>query len=97
MKRTLDIGGHWRRRSEGMQSVARGSETNIRNGPRYPHVKVHMTRADSGFCSTVVAVQTAMRRAGVPMYELSNFYEDAAYADGDNLLRTCLRWVDVDV
>jgi hypothetical protein len=37
-----------------------------------------------------------MRRAGVPLQELSNFYADAAEENEDNLLPTCLRWVDVD-
>ena len=50
----------------------------------------------AGFLETVAAVQAAMRRAGVPLQELSSFYADAAEEDEDNLLATCLRWVDVD-
>jgi len=38
-----------------------------------------------------------MRQAGIPLQELSNFCAEAADAQDDNLLRTCLRWVDVDV
>jgi hypothetical protein len=38
-----------------------------------------------------------MRRAGVPLQELSDFYADVAEGDEDNLLRTCLRWMDVDL
>ena len=38
-----------------------------------------------------------MRRAGMPVHELSNFCAEAADAEEDNLLQTCMRWVDVDV
>jgi hypothetical protein len=50
-----------------------------------------------GFQPTVTAVQAAMRQAGIPLQELSTFYEDAADGDENNLLRTCLRWVEVDI
>jgi hypothetical protein len=69
---------------------------NIGNGPKYPFVKVQVS-GSGGFQPTVVAVQAAMIRAGIPEQELSNFYEEAAEGDEDNLLRTCLSWVDVDV
>ena len=59
-------------------------------------VKVQVTGPHAGFLSTVAAVQAAMRRAGVPLQELSNFYADAAEGNEDNLVPTCRRWVDVD-
>ena len=77
--------------------MAKGNTINIENGPKYPRVKVQLRGPYGGFFPTVVAVQAAMRRAGVPLQELSNFYQDATAGDEDNLLRTCLRWVDVEV
>ena len=50
-----------------------------------------------GFHPPFGAVQPAMRQAGIPLQELSAFYEDAADGDEDNLLWTCQRWVDIDV
>jgi hypothetical protein len=50
-----------------------------------------------GFYPTVAVVRAAMRRAGILLQDLSNFCAEAADAREDNLLRTCLRWVDVDV
>jgi hypothetical protein len=58
--------------------------------PKYPLVKVAMMSVGGGFHPTIAVVQTAMRQAGIPLHELSAFYEDAA-GGGDNLLRTCQR------
>jgi hypothetical protein len=77
--------------------MAQGNAINIENGPKYPRVKVQLMGPHGGFFPTVAAVQAAMRRAGVPLQDLSNFFQDATAGDEDNLLRTCLRWVDVDV
>jgi hypothetical protein len=76
--------------------MAKGNAISIDKGPKYPRVKVQLTGPHSGFYPTVAAVQAAMRRAGLPLQELSNFCEDAAESKDDNLLRTCLRWVEVD-
>ena len=56
-----------------------------------------MIGAYGGFHPTVTAVQAAMRQAGIPLRELSTFYEEAADGDEDNLLRTCQRWVAIDL
>jgi precorrin-6B methylase 1 len=79
-----------------MQQMAHGNAISIDNRPRYSRVKVQVTGPHAGFLSTVSSVQAAMRRAGVPLQELSNFYADAVEENEDNLLPTCLRWVDVD-
>jgi hypothetical protein len=77
--------------------MARSKAINIRSGPKYPQVKVQIVGAYGGFYPTVAAVQAAMRQAGIPLEELSNFCAEAAETQEDNLLRICLRWVDVDV
>jgi hypothetical protein len=79
-----------------MKQMANGNAISMNNGPKYSRVKVQVTGPHAGFLSTVAVVQTSMRRAGVPLQELSNFYADAAEESEDNLLPTCLRWVNVD-
>jgi hypothetical protein len=77
--------------------MTKGNAILIDHGPKCPFVKVQIVSAYGGLHPTVIAVQAAMRQAGIPLQELSTFYEDAADGDEDNLLRTCQRWVDVDV
>ena len=77
--------------------MAKVNAITIQNGPKYPRVKVQMITTYGGFHPTVGAVQAAMRQAGISLQELSAVYEDAADGDEDNLLRTCQRWVDIDV
>ena len=79
------------------RTMTNGNVIDIASGPKYPMVKVQLVGPYAGFTPTVTAVQSAMRRAGVPDMELSNFYQDATTADEGQLLRTCLRWVDVEV
>jgi hypothetical protein len=69
-----------------MQQVENPQLFNSGNGPKYPFVKVQVS-GSGGFQPTVAAVQAAMTRAGIPEPELSNFYEEAAEGDEDNLLR----------
>jgi hypothetical protein len=65
--------------------------------PKYPHVKVRIFTFSQGhpFPETVAEVQHAMRKAGVPEHELSNFYEEVADDDDENLLGDCMRWVNI--
>jgi len=63
--------------------------------PKYPQVKVlYNFYRGKPFPETVTEVQDAMRKAGVPEPELSNFYEEVA-DDDENLLGDCMRWVNV--
>jgi hypothetical protein len=78
-------------------AMASSRTLKVSYGPKYPCVKVHVVAAYGGFYPTVAIVQAAMRRAGIPVHELSNFCAEAMEAEEDNLLQTCLRWVDVDV
>ena len=76
--------------------MAKRNAVTVEDRPKYPLVKVAMMSVCGGFHPTVAAVQTAMRQAGTPLHELSAFYENVA-GGGDNLLRSCQRWVDVDI
>jgi hypothetical protein len=73
-----------------------------RGQPKYPNVRINVAgpRQQTGdpncsFVATVAAVQNAMREADVPQQDLSNFYVEAA--ESDDLLQTCVRWVQVIV
>jgi hypothetical protein len=68
-----------------------------KNSPKYPQVKVRIYNLYQGetFPEIVVEVQDAMRKAGVSEPELSNFYEEVAEDDYDNLLSDCMRWVNI--
>jgi formyltetrahydrofolate synthetase len=77
--------------------MRKANRANIGSGPKYPQVKMQAMAVNDGFAPAVVAVQAAMRHAGIPRQELSNFYLDAAESGQDNLLRTCLEWVDVEL
>jgi hypothetical protein len=73
-----------------------------RGRPKYPHVRINVAGPGQptgdpgcGFIATVAAVQEAMREADVPRQDLSNFYVEAA--ENDDLLQTCMRWVQVVV
>lgn len=64
--------------------------------PRYPNVHVQLTGEDGNGMFIVGKVRRALRAHGVPAHEVSNFTEEAMSGDYDNLLATCLRWVDCD-
>jgi hypothetical protein len=80
-----------------MQPMVESNRINIHSGPKSPRVRIQMTGSYGGFYPTVAAVQAAMLRAGIPLQELSNFCADASESNDDNLLSTCMRWVDVDL
>jgi len=80
-----------------MRPMVIGSPKSLESGPKYPGVTVQVAGIYGGFHPTVAAVQEAMRLAGASLQDLSTFYEDAAEGDEDNLLRTCQRWVDINV
>jgi hypothetical protein len=77
--------------------MVNGNTISTQEQPKYPRIKVQMIRTWSGFHPTVAAVQLAMRLAGIPLQELSTFYAEAAEGSEDSLLRTCQRWVDVEL
>ena len=64
-------------------------------GPKHPDVVVQLSGQDGNAFAILGSVQNAMRRAGVPEEERSQFYAEATAGDYDALLRTCLRWVTV--
>jgi len=62
---------------------------------RYPSVNVDLSNCDGNAFSILGRVSKEMRRAGVSDNEVSVFTKEAMSGDYDNLLQTCMRWVDV--
>ena len=67
--------------------------------PRHPDIAVTLTgdewTVDGNALEVLGAVQAALRSAGVPDAEVSEFHAEATASDYDHLLQTAMRWVHV--
>lgn len=63
--------------------------------PKYPDVQVELSGGDGNAMFIIGTVRLAMRRGGVPAEEVSAFVAEATSGDYDNVLTTCMKWVDV--
>jgi hypothetical protein len=64
--------------------------------PKYPEVNVQLSDMDGNAFSILARVSGALKRAGVDKTERDAFYNEATAGDYDALLRTAMRWVNVD-
>lgn len=64
-------------------------------GPKHPEISVQLTGRDGNAFFILGRIRDAMRRGGVPDTEIEQFTEEATGSDYDNLLATCMKWVDV--
>ena len=78
-----------------------GRENTMKNaakkfdGPIYPNVTVELIGQDGNAFAILGAVRKALRKAGVSNDEVERFADEAMSGDYDNLLQTCMKWVDV--
>ena len=63
---------------------------------RHPEVRVQLVGEDGNAFAVLATVRMALRRAGVPEQEVLAFVREATAGDYDELLRTCMRWVNVE-
>lgn len=63
---------------------------------KYPDITVTLSWEDGNAFFVMGKVVKAMRMAGVPDEEVRAFQEEAMSGDYDNLLRACMRWVNVE-
>ena len=63
--------------------------------PKYPHVRVTLVGRDGNAFAVLGAVNTALKRAGVPKAERDTFFAEATAGTYDDLLATAMRWVAV--
>jgi hypothetical protein len=61
---------------------------------RHPEIHVRLVGEDGNAYSILGRVLQAMRRAGVSKEERDDFAKEATSGDYDNLLQTCMRWVE---
>lgn len=63
--------------------------------PKYPNVTVKLVGNSANAFYILGAVGDALKKAGVSKEEREEFFTEAKSGDYDNLLRTCMKWVDV--
>ena len=64
--------------------------------PRYPNVTVQLVGQDGNAFAILGRVQRALRKAGAPKEELDTFLAEAMRGSYDQLLQTCMEWVQVE-
>lgn len=64
--------------------------------PFYPDVTVKLTGRDSNAGAIMAAVSTALRRHGVKKDVIDRYRKESMSGDYNNLLRTAMRWVEVE-
>lgn len=64
--------------------------------PKYPDIRVKLVGEDGNAFAILGRVQRALRKAKLPAEEVTAFFTEATSGDYDHLLRTCMKWVDVD-
>ncbi len=62
---------------------------------KYPNIEVELVGQDGNAFNLIGLVCKALRRNKVPSEEVSKFQEEAMSGDYDNLLQTCMKWVNV--
>ena len=64
--------------------------------PKFPQVTVQLTGSDGNAFAILGRVQAALRRAKVSGQDRAAFMKEATGGDYNDLLATCMRWVDVN-
>jgi hypothetical protein len=65
------------------------------DGPILPDVTVDFSNIDGNAFMLIGTVAKAIRRAG-HADRVAEFQEEATSGDYDNVLRTCMKWVNVE-
>ena len=63
--------------------------------PLHPDVSVQLTGTDGNAFALLGKVRQALMRAQVDPQDVERFNDEATSGDYDDLLATCMRWVDV--
>lgn len=67
----------------------------INQAIKYPDVVVQLTGQDGNAFLILGLVRRALSKAEVPQSEIDAFMAEATAGDYNNLLSTCMRWVEV--
>jgi hypothetical protein len=63
---------------------------------KHPEVAVELSGTNANAYAIIGKVRAALRRAGVPGDEITEFSNEATSGDYDNVLITCMKWVTVE-
>lgn len=63
---------------------------------KYPHITSKLIGQNGNAFNLLGIVQRDLRRGGVEKAEVDAFLEEAMNGDYDNLLVTCMKWVNVE-
>ena len=63
---------------------------------KYPNVKVKLVGNDGNAFVVLGQVRRALKNAGISEEEIKKFTDQATSGDYDNLLNTCIEWVEVN-
>jgi hypothetical protein len=63
--------------------------------PKYPAISVKLTGHDGNAFFIIGRISQHLRAGGVPADEIKAFQTEAMSGDYDNVLATCMKWVDV--
>ena len=64
--------------------------------PKYPDIEVQLTGTDGNAFAIIGKVRQELQRNKVPRIEIDSFVSEAMSGDYDNVLITCMNWVDVN-
>lgn len=63
---------------------------------KYPNITVELTGRDGNAFAILGTMKRALRESGVPKEEIDAFLNEAMAGDYDQLLATCMEWVNVE-
>ena len=63
--------------------------------PKYPNITVQLSGRDGNAFAIIGRVSQALRRNKIDNTTIEQFQQEATSGDYDNVLQTCMKWVDV--
>jgi hypothetical protein len=63
--------------------------------PKYPNAILKLSGGDGNAASMIGRGRLTLRRAGAPNREIERFTEEAESGDYDNVIQTCMKWMEV--
>ena len=64
--------------------------------PKYPEIEVQLTGEDGNAFFIIGRVSKALKRGGAKPEDIKAFSDKAMSGDYDNVLRTCMEYVNVE-
>lgn len=65
------------------------------SGPKYPKIKLKLTGQNGNAFNIIGLGQCALKKAKVDEAEIVQFRKECMAGDYDNLLQTCMKWMEV--